>query len=71
MRLWIIAEEKRQNGLKLIEKSGLSHLHSFVIVICSAYFGPQKCKKYTKSVGVNKSENVEASLYRHFTTFLA
>ena len=62
MQLLIIAEEKRQNGLKLIEKSGLSHLHSFVIVICSAYFGPQKRKKYAKSVGVYRSENVETSL---------
>ena len=33
---WIIAAENRQNGRKRIEKSGLSHLRSFVIVIRSA-----------------------------------
>ena len=33
---WIIAAGNRQNGQKLIEKSGLSHLRRFVIVIRSA-----------------------------------
>ena len=37
------------------EKSGLSHVHSFVIVIRSAYFGAQKHRKYAKNVGVNRS----------------
>ena len=46
---------KRQNGRKLIEKSGLSHVRSFVIVIRSAYFGAQKRRKYEKSIGVNMS----------------
>ena len=34
--LIIIAAENRQNGRILVEKSGLSHLRSFVIVIRSA-----------------------------------
>ena len=39
IQLWVIAEEKHQNGRKLIEKSRISHMRSFVIVIRSAYFG--------------------------------
>ena len=52
---WIIAEEKDQDGRKLFEKSGLSHMRSFVIVIRSVYFGAQKRRDYAKSVGVNRS----------------
>ena len=50
-----IAEEKRQNGRILTEKSGLSHMRSLVMVIPSAYFGAQKRRKYAKCVGVNRS----------------
>ena len=54
MRLWVIAEEKRQNGRKLFEKSRISLVRSFVIVIRTTYFGAQKRRKYAKSVGVNR-----------------
>ena len=64
LRLWAIAEGKRQNGRKVIEKSGLSHMRSFVIVIRSAYFGPQKRRKYAKSIGVNRSAVVQLGLCR-------
>ena len=51
----INAEEKRQNGRILIEKSGLYHMGSFVMVIRSVYFGAKERRKYAKSIGVNRS----------------
>ena len=39
----------------VIEKSRISHVCSFLIVIRSVYFGAQKRRKYAKSVGVNRS----------------
>ena len=63
--LCVIDEEKRQTGRKLIEKiEEFSHAHSFVIVICSAYFGAQKRRKCAKSVGVNKSESLSLRKYK-------
>ena len=52
----VITEEKRQNGRKLSEKSRISHVRSFVIVIRSAFFGAQKLRNYAKRVGVNRSD---------------
>ena len=46
-----------------IEKLGLSHMCSFVIVIRSSYFGAQKRRKYAKSVGVNRSASVPQIKY--------
>ena len=50
-----LQSKKGQNGQKLIEKSRISHVCSFDIVIRSAYFEAQKLRKYMKSVGVNRS----------------
>ena len=41
-------------------------MHSFVIVIRSAYFGAQKCRKYVKSVGVNRSDILKPNLFVYY-----
>ena len=58
-----------KNGQILIEKSGLSHMRSFVMVIRSVYFGAKKRRNYAKSIGVNRS-GIFLYIWMKFTLFI-